>query len=211
VVGYGGFWFIIDEAHISTIAVHPDWRGQGVGEILAALERRGLSNNTSYERLRVHLFVSRETGDPRTSGFFVDTVELYSARHRNSFVEQAAEELALDRDVVKRDLGHVLLRLEALQDEQIRAALEPKPTTPPLSEPEKAAALDLLRDPTLLDRILSDFDRCGAVGEADNKVVGYLAATSRKLGHPLAVMIQNPIVKGPVYRHECLPGGRNHV
>ncbi|MEP7356345.1 MAG: ribosomal protein S18-alanine N-acetyltransferase [Anaerolineales bacterium] len=34
VVGYGGFWFIIDEAHISTIAVHPDWRGQGVGESL---------------------------------------------------------------------------------------------------------------------------------------------------------------------------------
>ena len=32
VVGYGGFWFIVDEAHISTIAVHPDWRGQGVGE-----------------------------------------------------------------------------------------------------------------------------------------------------------------------------------
>ncbi len=34
IVGYGGFWFIVDEAHISTIAVHPDWRGQGVGEIL---------------------------------------------------------------------------------------------------------------------------------------------------------------------------------
>lgn len=34
VVGYGGFWFIIDEAHISTIAVHPDWRGRHVGERL---------------------------------------------------------------------------------------------------------------------------------------------------------------------------------
>ena len=34
VVGYSGFWFIIDEAHISTIAVHPDWRGQRVGEQL---------------------------------------------------------------------------------------------------------------------------------------------------------------------------------
>jgi ribosomal-protein-alanine N-acetyltransferase len=34
VVGYGGFWYILDEAHISTIAVHPDWRGQRVGEHL---------------------------------------------------------------------------------------------------------------------------------------------------------------------------------
>ena len=79
---------------------------------------RGLSSNTSYERLRVHLFVSRETRDPRTSGFFVDALDLYSARHRNSYVEQAAQELGLDADVVKRDLGHVLLHLEARQDEQ---------------------------------------------------------------------------------------------
>jgi ribosomal-protein-alanine N-acetyltransferase len=34
IVGYGGFWFIVDEAHISTIASHPDWRGRGVGELL---------------------------------------------------------------------------------------------------------------------------------------------------------------------------------
>jgi ribosomal-protein-alanine N-acetyltransferase len=34
VVGYAGFWYIIDEAHISTIAVHPDWRGHGAGEAL---------------------------------------------------------------------------------------------------------------------------------------------------------------------------------
>lgn len=33
VLGYGGFWSIVDEAHISTIAVHPDWRGRGLGEL----------------------------------------------------------------------------------------------------------------------------------------------------------------------------------
>ncbi|ADI01344.1 ribosomal protein S18-alanine N-acetyltransferase [Syntrophothermus lipocalidus] len=34
VVGYAGIWLIIDEGHITNVAVHPDWRGQGVGEIL---------------------------------------------------------------------------------------------------------------------------------------------------------------------------------
>ncbi|MCC7361475.1 MAG: ribosomal protein S18-alanine N-acetyltransferase [Anaerolineales bacterium] len=34
VVGYSGFWYILDEAHVSTIAVHPEWRGHGVGEHL---------------------------------------------------------------------------------------------------------------------------------------------------------------------------------
>jgi ribosomal-protein-alanine N-acetyltransferase len=34
VVGYVGFWLIVDEAHISTLAVHPDYRGQGMGALL---------------------------------------------------------------------------------------------------------------------------------------------------------------------------------
>ena len=34
IVGYGGYWLITDEAHISTIAVAAPWRGRGVGELL---------------------------------------------------------------------------------------------------------------------------------------------------------------------------------
>ena len=33
-VGYAGFWLIVDEAHIGTIAVHPLWRQRGLGEKL---------------------------------------------------------------------------------------------------------------------------------------------------------------------------------
>jgi ribosomal-protein-alanine N-acetyltransferase len=32
VVAYGGFWLIVDEGHISTLAVDPAWRGRGLGE-----------------------------------------------------------------------------------------------------------------------------------------------------------------------------------
>ncbi|MBI3244030.1 MAG: ribosomal protein S18-alanine N-acetyltransferase [Chloroflexi bacterium] len=34
VVGFVGYWYIVDEAHISTIAVHPTRRQTGVGERL---------------------------------------------------------------------------------------------------------------------------------------------------------------------------------
>jgi ribosomal-protein-alanine N-acetyltransferase len=34
IVGYGGFWMMLDEAHICTLGVHPDWRRCGVGELL---------------------------------------------------------------------------------------------------------------------------------------------------------------------------------
>lgn len=33
-LGYAGYWIIADEVHISTIAVDPQWRGLGLGELL---------------------------------------------------------------------------------------------------------------------------------------------------------------------------------
>ncbi|MEE8163560.1 MAG: ribosomal protein S18-alanine N-acetyltransferase [Anaerolineae bacterium] len=41
VLGYGGFWLMAGEAHISTIAVQPNWRRRGIGELLlvAMLDR----------------------------------------------------------------------------------------------------------------------------------------------------------------------------
>lgn len=34
VIGYCGYWLILDEAHITTIATDPAFRGQGLGELL---------------------------------------------------------------------------------------------------------------------------------------------------------------------------------
>jgi ribosomal-protein-alanine N-acetyltransferase len=43
VLGYGGFWLLVDEVHISTLAVHSQWRGRGLGELLLiSLLDRGL-------------------------------------------------------------------------------------------------------------------------------------------------------------------------
>ncbi|MFL1676996.1 ribosomal protein S18-alanine N-acetyltransferase [Paenibacillus dendritiformis] len=34
IIGYSGMWTVVDEAHITNIAVHPDFRGQKLGERL---------------------------------------------------------------------------------------------------------------------------------------------------------------------------------
>ena len=34
IVAYGGMWLMVDEAHITTFAVHPAWRRQQIGERL---------------------------------------------------------------------------------------------------------------------------------------------------------------------------------
>lgn len=151
---------------------------------------RGLQKNLSYAILRVNLLAGR--GD----GFHVDTLDLYAARQRAVFIKQAAVEMGLKEDAVKHDLRHVLRKLEELQDQQIQKTLEPKKPEIAISEEDRAAALDLLKDPRLLDRILTDFERCGVVGEEVNKQVGYIAAVSRSLRSPLAVMVQSSSAAG---------------
>jgi len=34
ILGYGGIWLIVDEGHITNIAVHPRYRGKGIGNFL---------------------------------------------------------------------------------------------------------------------------------------------------------------------------------
>ncbi|CAB1129279.1 ribosomal protein S18 alanine N-acetyltransferase [Candidatus Hydrogenisulfobacillus filiaventi] len=34
VVAYGGMWVILDEAHVTNVAVHPDYRGRHLGEAM---------------------------------------------------------------------------------------------------------------------------------------------------------------------------------
>ena len=152
---------------------------------------RGLPRNLAYDVLKVNVLASQ--GD----AFHVDTFDLYNARARHSYIVQAALELRVAEDIVKGDLGRVLLKLEALQDSQMQAALTPKePQAVTMDAADRAAALTLLRAPDLLERICADFDACGIVGESTNKLVGYLAATSRRLDAPLAIVIQSSSAAG---------------
>ena len=48
----------------------------------------------------------------------------------------------------------------------------------------------------MLGRILADFAACGVVGEETNKLAGYLAAVSRKLAQPLAIVVQSTSAAG---------------
>jgi DNA primase len=152
---------------------------------------RGLAKNLGYGQLKVNLMASGR------DEFHLDTLDLCLATQRAAFAKAAAAELGLEEETVRRDLKKVLGKLEELQDEQIRRALEPKATPAvKLTDQETEEALSFLKDPRLVERILEDFERCGVVGEETNKLVGYLAAVSRKLDRPLAVMVQSSSAAG---------------
>ena len=150
---------------------------------------RGLDKNTGYQQLKVNITISRE------ALFHVDTVDMRLAKSRYVFIKQAAIELCYSEDVIKRDFSKIYLKLEALQDQQIKHAKQNDQNIK-INDQDKKAAIDFLKSGDLLSRILYDFDQCGIVGEKINKLVGYLACVSRKLDKPLAVVIQSSSAAG---------------
>lgn len=56
IMGYAGAWLIIDEAHIATLAVRPEWRGRGIGELLfAGLLHWAVAQNAAFAMLEVRV------------------------------------------------------------------------------------------------------------------------------------------------------------
>jgi DNA primase catalytic core len=162
---------------------------------------RGLEKNMAFEVLRVNVLCGC------SDLFHVDTFDLYNARHRQAYLKVAAEELQLKESILKKDLGRVLLKLEELQEQQISQALNPdKDKKISISNKDKSAAMKLLKSPKLLEKILTDFEKCGVVGEETNKLVGYLSAVSRKLEEPLAVVIQSSSAAGKSSLMEAILG-----
>ena len=150
---------------------------------------RGLERNAAFDVLKVNVLV--RNGE----AFFVDTLDLYAARSRNLFIKEASKELSMEEEAIKRDLGKIMLKLEELQDNRVELD-SAKTVKPEMTEVEKYQALELLKSDRLIEKILEDFDACGVVGEQTNKLFGYIAATSRKLDKPLAVMVQSSSAAG---------------
>jgi DNA primase catalytic core len=151
---------------------------------------RGLGKNTTYEVMKVNVLVTRQ------EDFHIDTFDMHLDRQRAMFIKRAAEELNVNEDIIRKDVGRFFFALEKRQVEAILMALEPQKPEILMTDEERAEALALLKDPKLLDRILADLDRCGLVGEETNKLVAYIAAVSRHLESPLAVVVQSSSASG---------------
>jgi hypothetical protein len=122
--------------------------------------------------------------------FHLDAIDLVSHRGRKMFARDACGVVGLSEESVFEDLGKLLTVAEEY-------TVSPKAATrAPMTEEEKAEALALLEDPDLLKRIQEDFTVCGYEGEEGNKLTGYLAAVSRKLEEPLAILIQSRSAAG---------------
>ena len=152
----------------------------------------GLDKNNSLDVLKISLRL-RHGED-----FHLDSIDMTRDNERRRYIERAAEETGLERDLIKRDIGRLLLALEESRQERVSTAATADTQTPAheMTPAEHAEALEFLRSPALVKRITETFDACGLVGEESNRLAAYLACTSRKLDRPLAVIIQSTSAAG---------------
>nr|MDA3816653.1 toprim domain-containing protein [Prolixibacteraceae bacterium] len=124
---------------------------------------------------------------------FVDMVNLYSAKSRQTFINTLTEELCLERASIKNDIQELVkyLLTESKVDKK-----EGKSDEIELTESEKQAGLELLQDPQIFERIVKDMDVLGYVGEELNKVLVYIVSRSCQLASPFSVIVTSQSASG---------------
>jgi ribosomal-protein-alanine N-acetyltransferase len=101
IVGYGGLWKIAEEAHISTIATHPDFRGRKYGEImLGGMLRRAIALKAAYVVLEVRVSNSIAQNLYRKYGFAIHGIKenYYHYDHEDAYDMR----LELNRQTIER-------------------------------------------------------------------------------------------------------------
>ncbi len=89
VVGYAGMWMVIDEAHITNIAVHPEYRGQGIGsKLLERLIEIALEEGVDNMTLEVRVSNEIAQGLYKKYGFSVMGIrkEYYLDNREDAFI-----------------------------------------------------------------------------------------------------------------------------
>jgi len=99
VIGYGGLWNVVGEAHISTIAVHPKARGRGWGEILlAGMVRRSIGLGAEEVVLEVRVSNTRAQNLYRKYDF--QQVGIKAQYYRNNNEDAYDMRLRIDNPAV---------------------------------------------------------------------------------------------------------------
>jgi len=118
---------------------------------------------------------------------YFDNLDLYSARSRSSYSQNLANIFNIESKRIEKDLIKILEYLEEERDKKLKST--DKNEKEELTEEEKRMGLEFLKSPDIFQQIIDDMTTLGYVGEDLNKVLLYLAASSRILDDPISVMI----------------------
>lgn len=116
--------------------------------------------------------------------FHIDTVDLYQSKARKIFIKDATLLFKEDPEIIEADIDKIITSTESY----ISKKKEARPLFT-LTDKDRSEAYKFGKSPNLIENILSDITETGYVGEDTNKLISYLAMTSRKMDDPLSILI----------------------
>jgi ribosomal-protein-alanine N-acetyltransferase len=90
IVGFAGIWTMVDEAHITTFGVHPDWRRQAIGRQLL-LNLAELSIAIGAGRMTLEVRESNEVAQALYRGFGFEI----AGRRRGYYTDDGEDALVM--------------------------------------------------------------------------------------------------------------------
>ena len=136
------------------------------------------------KQTRVRATIKAMTQD--RNRFHIDTVDLFSARSRKSFIADAAGLYHEELNIITSDMNRIVTEAEKLaaQPEQTGETKAVR-----LTEEDRKQAERFGKRKDLPQAIFRDIEKCGYIGEKANSLAAYLCMTSRKMDDPLALLI----------------------
>lgn len=140
VVGYGGIWLSVDEAHITTIATAPEIRGRGVGELLLnGLIDLALECGASFMTLEVRVSNQVAQNLYLKYGFEARGIRrrYYTDNNEDALIMWTGDLRTPEYQARLRQLRAALAERLKRQEQD---APEPQPTPPSLDAPSSHSA-----------------------------------------------------------------------
>ena len=155
---------------------------------------------TGLDRMRVTLKI--ELKQYSSSLPIRHSLDLYHTKQVEQLTEKMAGQVSSSTTEAERTISELTTKLEQYRQEKLEHLKPKKEEKRQLTEQEKKAAIQYLKDPKLMTNTLADIVQSGIVGETQNALIAYLAYTSRKREKPLHIICLGASGTGKTYLQE---------
>ncbi len=154
------------------------------------------------DRLRVTLLLERVPKLSPLHSIRQSGLDLYNDNFVEKFGRTAAEKLEVGTTEIRIIIAELIEELEKYRIGKIESKQEQKPKFRILTAAQKQTALDYLKAPKLLKRTNEAIGKAGIIGEEVNRLLMYIAFTSRLREQPLHIISLGASGTGKTYLQE---------
>lgn len=142
-------------------------------------------NPENYQSLRVMLVSSHNRKKHR------ENVDLINYDQVTSYISKVATETGLHRDNIRQAISNLTDQLEEYKLELRYSTKKPVVKSYQLSDTDRDEAIEILKQPKLLNVLNDMMDKAGIIGNENNRLVLFLCYLTRKTNTSLHAVIQS--------------------